>query len=84
MNAIDFCKDKIAGLKAFFIVAKNNRLITIIVAGLIFASSTVASNMIGKATTYFFPQLDDSAAIIENQNKQFDLVKENGAVLDNT
>ena len=84
MKAIDFCKDKIAGLKAFFMVAKNNRLITLMFAGLIFATSTVASNMIGKATTYFFPQLDDSAAIIENQNKQFDLVKENLQKLQNS
>jgi hypothetical protein len=84
MKAIDFCKDKIAGLKAFFTVAKNNRLITLMVAGLFFALSTVASNVIGKATEYFIPTLDDSAAIIENQNKQFDVVKENLQKLQNS
>ena len=77
MKVIDFCKDKIAGIKAYFTVAKDNRLITIIFAGAIFALSTIASNVIGKATEYFVPSLDDSAAIIANQNKQFDVVKEN-------
>lgn len=84
MNAIDFCKDKIAGLKAFLTVAKHNRLITIMFAGIFFALSTVASNVIGKATEYFIPTLDDSAAIIENQNKQFDVVKENLQKLQNS
>ena len=84
MKAIDFCKNKITGLKAFFAVAKNNRLITIMFAGLIFALSTITSNVIGKATEYFIPTLDDSAAIIENQNKQFDVVKENLQKLQNS
>lgn len=84
MKVIDFCKDKIAGIKAYFTVAKDNRLITIIFAGAIFALSTIASNVIGKATEYFVPSLDDSAAIIANQNKQFDVVKENLKKLQNS
>ena len=84
MKFFDFCKDKIAGLKAFSNVIKNNRLITIAFAGLIFALSTVASNMIGKVTEYLIPTLDDSATIIENQNKQFDVVKENLQKLQNS
>ena len=77
MKIIDFCKHKISGFSAFFQVIKTNRMVAVAIAGLIFILSTVASGLIGKATSYFIPSLDDSAAIIENQNKQFDLVKEN-------
>lgn len=84
MKVIDFCKDKIAGFKAYFTVAKNNRLLTIIFAGLIFALTTLASNVIAKVSEYFIPTLDDSVAIIENQNKQFDAVKENLQKLQNS
>jgi hypothetical protein len=74
---VEFCKHKILGLRAFTAVIKENRLVTLLLAGLIFSLAAIAENLIGRATQYFFPQLDDSAAIIENQNKQFDAVKEN-------
>ncbi|CAG0991988.1 hypothetical protein MTYP_02333 [Methylophilaceae bacterium] len=74
---IDFFKHKITGFRAFTAVIRENRMVTLLLAGLLFAITTIASNLIGKATGYLFPQLDDSAAIIENQNKQFDAVKAN-------
>lgn len=74
---IDFCSDKIRGLRAFAAVVKDNRLVTVLIAGILFSLAAVAESLIGRATEYFFPQLDDSAAIIANQNKQFDAVKEN-------
>lgn len=77
MLFIEFCKHKLLGIKSFIYLIKNNRLIALTFAGILFAASTVASSLVDKATVYFFPQLDDSAAIIENQNKQFDLVKDN-------
>jgi hypothetical protein len=74
---IDFCSHKIKGLRAFTAVIQENRLVTVILAGLLFSIAAIAESLIGRATEYFFPQLDDSAAIIANQNEQFDAVKEN-------
>lgn len=74
---IAFCSHKIQGLQAFVAVIKENRLITVLLAGLLFSIAAIAESLIGRATEYFFPQLDDSAAIIANQNQQFDAVKEN-------
>jgi hypothetical protein len=84
MKIIQFCKDKIAGIRAFIDVIKTNRLIAISIAIIIFGASTIASTFIEKAAEYLFPSLDDSAAIIENQNKQFDVVKENLRKLQNS
>lgn len=77
MTVIDFCKNKYNGIKSFFLVIKDNKIIALLLAGIIFLLSSIAGSLVDKATSYFFPSLDDSAAIIENQNKQFDLVKEN-------
>lgn len=74
---ITFCSHKIRGLQAFISVIKENRLITVLLAGVLFSIAVIAESLIGRGTEYFFPQLDDSAAIIANQNKQFDAVKEN-------
>jgi hypothetical protein len=74
---IAFCSHKISGLQAFIAVIKENRLVTIFLAGALFSVAAVAESLIGRATEYFFPQLDDSAAIIANQNQQFDALKEN-------
>ncbi|EUJ09743.1 hypothetical protein Meth11DRAFT_0544 [Methylophilaceae bacterium 11] len=74
---IAFCGHKIRGLQAFIAVIKENRLITVLLAGILFSFAAIAESLIGRATEYFFPQLDDSAAIIANQNQQFDAVKEN-------
>jgi hypothetical protein len=74
---IELCSHKIKGIQAFIAVVKENRMITVLLAGVLFSIAAVAESLISKATEYFFPQLDDSAAIIANQNKQFDAVKEN-------
>lgn len=56
---------------------KDNKTQSLVIYALLFVLTTVAGNLIGKASESFFPKTDDSALIIENQNKQFDLVKEN-------
>ncbi|MBC7755494.1 MAG: hypothetical protein H7Z20_02410 [Bdellovibrio sp.] len=84
MSFITFCKQKKDSFMSLFSAVKANKALTLFYTLAVFVGSTIAAPIVMKGFNYFFPQFDDTSAIIQNQNTQFELMRENLSKIEGT
>lgn len=84
MSVIEFCKQKKISFMSLLSAVKANKLLTLFYTFLIFIGSTIAAPVVMAGFYYFFPQLDDTNTILQNQNTQFELMRQNLSKIEGT
>lgn len=84
MSVFEIVKQKKNSFMSLLLAVKANKIPTIFYTFLVFVASTIAAPFVMAIFYHFFPQLDDTNTILQNQNTQFELMRQNLSKIEGT